>query len=117
MDQQVILNFKKLYTKPLFQWCFKVTEGTNLTLWKFGKNNFKIGNGLKIIDKAWDGITNKTLNSAWGTLWPDCVLWHYLEGLAHEQELPVFNQIVALGKTVRLEVNEDNTQELVEEPG
>ena len=32
MDQQVILNFKKLYTKSLFQRCFEVTKGTNLTL-------------------------------------------------------------------------------------
>ncbi|PNF20376.1 hypothetical protein B7P43_G10240 [Cryptotermes secundus] len=32
MDQQVISNFKKLYTKALFEHCFEVTEGTNLTL-------------------------------------------------------------------------------------
>ena len=32
MDQQLILNFKKLYTKSLFQRCFEVTKGTNLTL-------------------------------------------------------------------------------------
>ncbi|CAH2283062.1 tigger transposable element-derived 1-like [Pelobates cultripes] len=31
IDQQVISNFKKLYTKASFQRCFKVTEGTNLT--------------------------------------------------------------------------------------
>ena len=32
MDQQVISNFERLYTKALFQQCFEVTEGTNLTL-------------------------------------------------------------------------------------
>ncbi|XP_035210185.1 tigger transposable element-derived protein 1-like [Stegodyphus dumicola] len=32
MDQQVIANFKKLYTKRLFKRCFEVTESTQLTL-------------------------------------------------------------------------------------
>ena len=32
MDQQVIANFKKLYTKHLFCSCFEITESTNLTL-------------------------------------------------------------------------------------
>nr|XP_032835765.1 tigger transposable element-derived protein 1-like isoform X1 [Petromyzon marinus]XP_032835766.1 tigger transposable element-derived protein 1-like isoform X1 [Petromyzon marinus] len=112
MDQQVISNFKKLYTKALFQLCFEVTEGTNLTLREFWKNHFHIINCLKIIDKAWDGVTKRTLNSAWRKLWSDCV-----EGFAHEQEPPVVDEIVSLGKTMGLEVNEDDIQELVEEHG
>ena len=36
MDQQVISNFKKLYTKALFQRCFEVTSDTELTLRDFG---------------------------------------------------------------------------------
>ena len=32
MDQQVIQNFERLYTKARFQRCFEVTEGTNLAL-------------------------------------------------------------------------------------
>ncbi|XP_007424618.1 tigger transposable element-derived protein 1-like [Python bivittatus] len=76
MDQQVISNFKKLYTKALFQRCFEVTEGRNFTLREFWKNHFHIMNCLKIIDKAWDGVTKRTLNSAWRKLWPDCVLGH-----------------------------------------
>jgi hypothetical protein len=110
MDQQVISNFKKLYTKSLFQRCFEVTEGTNLTLREFWKNHFHIVNCLKIIDKAWDGVTKRTLNSAWRKLWPDCV-----EGFAHEREPSVVDEIVSLGKTMGLEVNEDDIQELVEE--
>ncbi|XP_019512623.1 PREDICTED: tigger transposable element-derived protein 1-like [Hipposideros armiger] len=117
MDQQVISNFKKLYTKALFQRCFEVSEGTNLTLREFWKNHFHIVNCLKIIDKAWDGVTKRTLNSAWSKLWPDCVLGHDLEGLAHEQEPLVVDEIVSLGKTMGLEVNEDDIQELVEEHG
>ena len=37
MDQQVISNFKKLYTKALFQRCFKVTEEQTLPSESFGK--------------------------------------------------------------------------------
>ena len=51
-------------------------------------------NCLKIIDKAWDGVTKRTLNSAWKKLWPDCILGHDLERLAHEQELLVVNETV-----------------------
>ncbi|XP_005008025.1 tigger transposable element-derived protein 1-like [Cavia porcellus] len=111
VDQQVILNFK-----ALFQQCFEVTKGTNLTFQEFWKH-FHIVNCLKIIDKTWDGVTKRTLNSAWRKLWPDCVLGHDLEGLAHEQELPVIDEIVSLGKTMGLEVNEDDIQELIEEHG
>ncbi|XP_025099955.1 tigger transposable element-derived protein 1-like [Pomacea canaliculata] len=35
MDQQVISNFKKLYTKALFKKCFDVRNDTNLTLKDF----------------------------------------------------------------------------------
>lgn len=115
MDQQVISNFKKLYTKALFQRCFEVTEGTNLTLREFWKNHFHIVNCLKIIDKAWDGVTKRTLTSAWRKLWPDCVPENDVEGVAHLEEPPVVDDIVSLGKTLGLEVNEADIQELVEE--
>ena len=52
MDQQVISNSKKLYTKLLFRWCFNVTESTNLTLKEFWKNHSDIVNCLQLIDKA-----------------------------------------------------------------
>lgn len=117
MDQQVISNFKKLYTKALFQRCFEVTEGTNLTLREFWKNHFHIVDCLKIIDKAWDGVTKRTLNSAWRKLWSNCVLGHDFEGFSHEQKSPVVDEIVSLGKTMGLEVDEDDIQELVEEHG
>ncbi|XP_068229421.1 tigger transposable element-derived protein 1-like [Palaemon carinicauda] len=64
MDQQVILNFKKFYTKHLFKECFNVTQRINLTLREFWKSHFKIVQCLKIIDQAWVGLTRRTLNSA-----------------------------------------------------
>ena len=71
---------------------------------------------LKIIDKAWDGVTKRTLNSAQRDLWPDCVLGQDLEGLVHEQERLVVGKMVSLGKTMGLELK-DNIRELVEEHG
>ncbi|XP_019484941.1 PREDICTED: tigger transposable element-derived protein 1-like [Hipposideros armiger] len=68
----------------------------------------------QIIDKAWDRVTKRTLNSAWRKLWPDCILGLDLEGLAQEQETPVVDEIESLGKTMGLQVNEEDIQELVE---
>ena len=51
MDQQVTANFKKLYTKALFQRYFEVTENTSLTLREFWKDHFNIINCLNLIDK------------------------------------------------------------------
>ncbi|XP_068203820.1 tigger transposable element-derived protein 1-like [Palaemon carinicauda] len=43
MDQQVISNFKKLYTKYLFKKSFDGTNNTNLTLHEVWKDHFNIG--------------------------------------------------------------------------
>ncbi|XP_068229669.1 tigger transposable element-derived protein 1-like [Palaemon carinicauda] len=64
MDQQVIANFKKPYTKHLFKRCFKVTESTQLTLRKFWKGHFDIAHYLKMIDKAWNEVSRRALNSS-----------------------------------------------------
>ena len=74
-------------------------------------------NCLKVCNKAWKGVTKRTLNSAWKKLWSGCILGHDLEGLVHEQVPPVVHEIVYLGKTMGLEVSEDNILELVEEHG
>ena len=73
MDQQVISNFKKLYTKALFQRYFEVTSDTELTLRDFWKNHFNILYCIGMINKSWLQVTNRSLNSAWRKLWPDCV--------------------------------------------
>ncbi|GFT04802.1 tigger transposable element-derived protein 1 [Nephila pilipes] len=64
MDQQVISNFTKLFTKHLFKRCFKVTENTNLTLREFWKNHYNIVIYLKLIDIVWQSVSKRTLNSA-----------------------------------------------------
>ena len=117
MDQQVISNFKKLYTKHLFRRCFEVTENTNLTLREFWKDHYNIVICLKIIDLAWQGVTRRTLNAAWRKLWPDCVAERDFEGFdpQPESEPAVLDEIVSLGKSMGLEVDEGDVNELVEE--
>ncbi|GFS56908.1 tigger transposable element-derived protein 1 [Nephila pilipes] len=76
MDQQVISNFKKLFTKHLFK-----------------------------------RVTKRTLNSAWRKLWPDVVLKR--EGF--EGFEPIEEEIVSIGSSMDLEVDEANVADLIEE--
>ena len=120
MDQQVISNFKKLYTKQLFKQCFEVTESTNLTLREFWRSHFNIVHCLKIIDQAWVGVTRRTLNSAWKKLWPDAVALRDFEGFGPEAaSVPApesdLDEIVSIGKSMGLEVKEDDITQLVKE--
>ena len=122
MDQQVISNFKKLYTKHLFRQCFNITQSTNLTLREFWRSHFNIVHCLKIIDQAWEGVTRRTLNSAWKKLWPDAVAPRDFEGFGPEpasEPVPEtdvnVDEIVSIGKSMGLEVDEDDITELVEE--
>ncbi|GBN70026.1 Tigger transposable element-derived protein 1 [Araneus ventricosus] len=91
MDQQAISNFKKLYTKHLFRRCFEVTENTNLTLREYWKDNF---NNVK-------------------KLWPESVAESTFEGF--EPEVPVEEEIVSLGRSMSLVMDERDVNELVEE--
>ncbi|XP_035210407.1 tigger transposable element-derived protein 1-like [Stegodyphus dumicola] len=113
MDQQVISNFKKLHIKHIFQRCFEVTENTNLTLREFWMDHFNIVICLRIIDQVCLGVTTRTLTSAWKKLWPEAVAERAFEGF--EPEMSVVEEIVSLGKSMGLEVDERDVKELVEE--
>ena len=118
MDQQVISNFKKLYTKHLFKRCFDITENTQLTLREFWKQHFDIVVCLKIIVMAWQEVTRRTLNAAWRKLWPDAVAPRDFEGFEVELEgkvEPEVDEIVSLGKCMGLEVNDEDIDELIQE--
>lgn len=127
MDQQVISNFKKLYTKALFRKCFEVTSDTKLTLKEFWKEHFSILNSVNMIDQAWRGVTYRTLNSAWRKLWPSCVTEREFEGFQPEagpstatpvhvisDDTDVVEEIVVMGRSLGLEVDKDDIDELVE---
>ncbi|GCC30802.1 hypothetical protein chiPu_0009256 [Chiloscyllium punctatum] len=112
MDQQVISNLKKLYTKTIFQRCFEVTNETELTLREFWKDHYNILHCLRIIDKAWREVSLRTMNSSWKKLWPECVAGRDFEDF---EEPPVVPVIVSLGKSMGLEVSEEDVEELVED--
>ena len=65
---------------------------------------------LKLIDIAWQGVTKRTLNSAWRKLWPDVVLERDFEGFE-----PIEEEIVSIGRSMGLEVDEADVADLVEE--
>ncbi|GCC20975.1 hypothetical protein chiPu_0000147 [Chiloscyllium punctatum] len=65
-----------------------------------------------IIDKAWREVSLRTMNSAWKKLWPECVAGRDFEGF---EEPPVVPVIVSLGKSMGLEVSEEDVEELVED--
>ncbi|XP_039624723.1 tigger transposable element-derived protein 1-like [Polypterus senegalus] len=113
MDQQVISNFKKLFTKHLFHCCSEVTESTNLTLRDFWKGHYNIVICLRIIDLAWQGITKRTLTSAWKKLWHEVVSGTEFERL--EYKAAVVEEIVSLGKTIGMDMDEGDINELIEE--
>ncbi|XP_029054233.2 tigger transposable element-derived protein 1-like [Osmia bicornis bicornis] len=110
MDQQIISNFKKFYTKALFQRCFQVTSETELTLREFSKEHFNIVNSLPLIDKAWQEVSHKTINSAWRNLWPQAVTETDVEPVPS-----IIEDIVSLARSMKLDVCDDNVEELVEE--
>ncbi|XP_066978517.1 tigger transposable element-derived protein 1-like isoform X3 [Macrobrachium rosenbergii] len=115
MDQQVISSFKKLYTKALFSRCFQVTNNTNLTLRDFWKEHFNILHCINLIDKAWNEVSYRTLQLAWKKLWPNCVAERGFGGFEAETEVQVVDEIVSMGKSMGLEVNDADMEELVED--
>ena len=69
-----------------------------------------------MIDAAWQGVTTCTLNSAWKKLWPDCITERDFEGFDPEPGPEVvLDEIVSLGKSMGLEVDEGDIIELVQE--
>ncbi|XP_028654700.1 tigger transposable element-derived protein 1-like [Erpetoichthys calabaricus] len=109
-DQQVISNFKKLYTKALFQRCFEVTSDT-LTLREFWKDHFTFVHCITLIDKAWQEVSYRTMNSAWRNLWPEAVTEMDFEGF---EAVPIVEDIVSLGRSMGLDVSDGDVEKLVE---
>jgi len=114
MDQQFISNFKKLYTKALFQRSFEVNSDTELTHRDFWKHHFNIPHYLTFVDKAWQQVTYMTMNSTWRKWWPECVAGRDFEGFDNEDSA-VIDDIVSLGKTMGFEVNNEDAEELLED--
>ncbi|CAH2318161.1 Hypothetical predicted protein [Pelobates cultripes] len=104
---------KELYTRELFQRCFEMTDRSSLILHEFLREHFDIVSCLQIITIA--GVSQTNLNSAWRNLWPDCVVKPASSASAPAPESTVLEEIVSLGRTMGLEVTEEDVYELVEE--
>ncbi|KAG7170126.1 putative Tigger transposable element-derived protein 1-like 318 [Homarus americanus] len=57
----------------------------------------------------------RCLCAAWRPLWPECVLQRDFEGFEELEEEAVVHEIVSLGNSMGLEVDDDDVEELVEE--
>ncbi|KAG7168424.1 Tigger transposable element-derived protein 1-like 213 [Homarus americanus] len=64
---------------------------------------------------AWKEVTMRCLCAAWRLLWPECVLQRGFEGFEELEEEAVVHEIVSLGNSMGLEVDDDDFEELVEE--
>ncbi|KAG7176707.1 Tigger transposable element-derived protein 1-like 156 [Homarus americanus] len=66
-------------------------------------------------EDAWKEVTVRCLCAAWRPLWPECVLQRDFEGFEELEEEAVVHEIVCLGNSMGLEVDDDDVEELVEE--
>ncbi|XP_060679998.1 tigger transposable element-derived protein 1-like [Hemiscyllium ocellatum] len=94
---------------------FQVTNDTDLTFGQYWKDHFNILHCISLIDKAWNEISFRTLQSAWRELWPDWVPERDFEGFEEETSVNVVNKIATLGQNMGLDVDEDDVMELVED--
>ena len=119
MDQLVIANLKKLYTKALFRKCFHVTNDIQLTLREFWKDHLNILTCINLIDNAWSQVSNRTMNLAWRKLWPGCGQERDFQGFktdaADVEENAIVKEIVSLGKSMGLEVDREDVGDLVQD--
>ncbi|GFR30498.1 tigger transposable element-derived protein 1 [Trichonephila clavata] len=112
MDQQVIANFKKLYTRALFNKVFEECEfgGDNMTIRMFWKEKFDILLAIRLIQKAWEEVSQRTLISVWKMLVPS---WIQEEAVVDDTE--VVKDIITVAQRLELEVEEEDVEELIEE--
>ncbi|XP_023210348.1 tigger transposable element-derived protein 1-like [Centruroides sculpturatus] len=110
MDQQVIANFKKLYTRALFRMVFEECQlYGDMTVRKFWKEKFDVLVAIRLIQKAWGEVKQKTLNSAWKRLVPEWIQ----EEPAEDTE--VVQEIISTARELELEMEVEDVEELIEE--
>ena len=82
-----------------------------MTLKEFWRTHFNVLHSIILIDKAWQDVTTRTLNSAWKKLWPECATDSGTEGTDSQ----VVRDIVSMGEGMGLDVDEEDVEELVED--
>jgi hypothetical protein len=117
MDQLVIANFKKVYTKLLFELLFDRCQlhPDAMTVTEFWKKSFTIVECILLITRAWQAVTQRTLNSAWRPLFPPFCQIEAVGEKDDEEEDAIFAQIVATAKNLNMDVDASDLSELVQE--
>ena len=82
-----------------------------MTLKDFWKSHFNIADAVFSILVAWKEVSFRCLKSAWWPLWPEAVAPRDLEGFHQLEEEPVVQEIVFLGSSMGLEINEEDVEE------
>ena len=86
-----------------------MTSKVNLTLREFWKEHFNTLTCLRLTDKPWvRGMFSRTPQPAWKKMWPESVAERDFEG----EPVSVVEDIVSLGKSIGLEVGDDDVEEL-----
>ncbi|KAG7166760.1 putative Tigger transposable element-derived protein 1-like 280 [Homarus americanus] len=85
------------------------TGGDKYAIWSAKKKRL-----VEIMHPAWREVTVRCLCAAWRPLWPECVLQRDFEGFEELEEEAVVHEIVSLGNSMGLEVDDD-VEKLVEE--
>ncbi|KAG7157342.1 Alpha-(1 3)-fucosyltransferase C-like 4 [Homarus americanus] len=116
-------GFRDMYFAPVLEAYRKVAEKSyaempqrrDVSLKEFWKSHFNIADAVFLITSAWKEVTVRCLCAAWRPLWPECVLQRDFEGFEELEEEAVVHEIVSLGNSIGLEVDDDDVEELVEE--
>ncbi|XP_023239129.1 tigger transposable element-derived protein 1-like [Centruroides sculpturatus] len=103
-------------TTPLLQpMDQQVTNDTDLNLRTFWKEHFNILHCINLIDKAWSEVSHRTLQSPWRKLWPTCVPERNFKEFEEESSPDVVHEIVSIGKSLRVEVDDADVEELLKD--
>ncbi|KAK1345513.1 LOW QUALITY PROTEIN: hypothetical protein QTO34_007971 [Cnephaeus nilssonii] len=108
ITDRVISNFKKLYTKALFQRCFRVTSETNLTLSEFWREPLI----SSFPEPLQGGSASQDYAISLEELWPESVALRDFEGF-EDKPVTVVQDIVSLGES--MVDDDDDVEELVED--
>ncbi|XP_067930806.1 tigger transposable element-derived protein 1-like [Watersipora subatra] len=112
MDQGVITNFKKYYTRQTYRMALKAVDSDpDVTLQNYWKSH-NIFNCVKNIDASWREVIEVNLNAVWRLLCPQFV--NDLRGVDQEGiDKKIFSTLVGLSDKLKLDLRKENFEELL----
>uniref|UniRef100_A0A3Q3D260 HTH CENPB-type domain-containing protein n=1 Tax=Hippocampus comes TaxID=109280 RepID=A0A3Q3D260_HIPCM len=113
MDQGVIANFKKYYTRRTYKMALKAVDSDpEMTLRSYWKS-YNIFNCIKNIEASWHEVSEVNLNAVWRPLCPQFV--SDFRGFGQEGiNKDILSTLVGLSKKLELNLEEEDFKELLE---